>query len=253
MRNPGTLMIRSILLAASAALFIFAAHAGTLGNMAQGLLKNYGQTSSNNQSAPGRQEIADGIRQALAKGTQQAVRQLGRRGGFWGNPKFQIPLPGPVARLQSVLDRAGAGDQLDQLHASINRAAEQAVPLAADVFSAAVRNLTLNDVRGILNGPQDAATQYFRRTTSGELTRKFEPVVAGVTGKIGLVRQYDQVMSRAGPLAAMTGTDVNLNDYVTKQALDALFTKVADEEKAIRTDPAARTTDLLRQVFGQGG
>lgn len=228
-----------------------AATASSFGDLGKSMLQQYASPSSSS-AASGLPDstIADGIKQALAKGTSTAVSQLGRSGGFWGNPQFQIPLPGPVAKLQTLLDRAGAGSQLDQLHESINRAAEKAVPVAADVFGQAVQKLTLNDVRGILNGPQDAATRYFERTTSGTLTQKFEPIVAGVTAKAGLAQQYDKVMSAAGPMASMLGGSVNLNDYVTQQALKGLFAEVADQEKLIRTDPAARTTALLKEVFG---
>jgi hypothetical protein len=223
--------------------------AGSLADLAQGLLGGGTAASGNLPTS----EIADAIRQALAKGTTTAVQQLGHKGGFWGNPRFQIPLPGPVARLQGALDRVGAGAQLDQLHEAINRAAEQAVPVAANVFGEAVKKLTLNDVRTILNGPKDAATQYFRRSTSATLTQKFEPIVARVTARTGLGQEYDRVVSSAGPLASMLGGNVDLNRYVTQQALNALFAEVATEEAAIRTDPAARTTALLKKVFGQGG
>lgn len=217
----------------------------SLSDLANGLMKGPAARSALPDS-----EIAAGIKQALAKGTKTAVSRLGRSGGFWGNPRFQIPLPGPVAKAQKMLDAAGQGAQVDQLHESINRAAEQAVPVAAGVFSQAVQNLTLQDVRGILDGPQDAATQYFRRTTSGTLRSKFEPIVAQVTSRVGLVQQYDQLMAEAGPVVGMLGGSLNLNDYVTQQSLNALFGEVATEEKAIRTDPAAQTTDLLKKVFG---
>lgn len=229
-----------------------ALQAASWSDFGQQLMKTYSAQNPNSSALPA-SEIADGIRQALAKGTRQAVAQLGQKGGFWGNSQFQIPLPGPVARAQSFLDQAGAGAQLDQLHESINRAAEQAVPAAADVFGQAVQKLTLNDVQTILNGPQDAATQYFKRTTSSTLTAKFEPIVAGVTAKVGLAQEYTRMLNAAGPMASMLGTNVNLNDYVTQQALNALFVKVAAEEKAIRTDPAARTTEVLKKVFAGSG
>jgi len=231
---------------------VYTCSAGGLADFGKSMLQQYGSPQSSSNSASGLPDttIADGIKQALAKGTSTAVKQLGRSGGFWGNPQFQIPLPGPVAKAQTLLDQAGAGAQLDQLHESINRAAEQAVPVAADVFGQAVQKLTLTDVRGILNGPQDAATQYFKRTTSSTLTQKFEPIVSRVTAKVGLAQQYQQVMSAAGPMASLLGTNLNLNDYVTQQALNALFAEVADQEKAIRTNPAARTTALLKEVFG---
>lgn len=202
------------------------------------------------QSALSDSDIGAGLKEALAKGTRSAVNELGRTDGFWNNPRFRIPLPGPVEQLEGMLQGAGMGSQLDALHLSFNRAAEQAVPVAADVFSEAVRKLSLNDVRGILNGPQDAATQYFKRTTSDTLTVRFKPIVAGVTARVGLAQQYNGLMSSAGPLASMAGAPTDLNSYVTQKALDGLYLRVGDEEKAIRTDPAARSTDLLKKVFG---
>ncbi len=202
------------------------------------------------QSALSDSDIGAGLKEALAKGTRSAVNELGRTDGFWNNPRFRIPLPGPVEQLEGMLQGAGMGSQLDALHLSFNRAAEQAVPVAADVFSEAVRKLSLNDVRGILNGPQDAATQYFKRTTSDTLTVRFKPIVAGVTARVGLAQQYNGLMSSAGPLASMAAAPTDLNSYVTQKALDGLYLRVGDEEKAIRTDPAARSTDLLKKVFG---
>jgi hypothetical protein len=202
------------------------------------------------QSALSDSDIAAGLKQALAKGTHAAVLDLGHSGGFWNNPRFRIALPGPVQQLEGMLQGSGFGGQLDQLHLSFNQAAEQAVPVAADVFSEAVQKLSLNDVRAILNGPQDAATQYFKRATSDTLTVKFKPIVAGVTARVGLAQQYNSLVSAAGPMASMIGEPTDLNGYVTQKALDGLFLRVGDEEKSIRTDPAARSTDLLKKVFG---
>lgn len=202
------------------------------------------------QSALSDADIGAGLKEALAKGTRDAINELGKTDGFWNNPRFRIPLPGPVQKLEGMLQGSGMGSQLEALHLSFNRAAEQAVPVAADVFSQAVRKLTLNDVRGILNGPDDAATQYFKRTTSDTLTARFKPIVTKVTAKVGLVQQYNGVMSSAGPMASMLGDKADPNTYVTQKALDGLFLRVGDEEKAIRTDPAARSSDLLKKVFG---
>ena len=223
--------------------------AGTRGDQFSDMAKSLMQQPAA-QSALSDSDIGAGLKEALAKGTRTAINELGRTDGFWNNPRFRIPLPGPVEKLEGVLQGAGMGSQLDALHLSFNRAAEQAVPVAADVFSEAVQKLTLNDVRGILNGPDDAATQYFKRTTSDTLTTRFKPIVAGVTAKVGLAQQYNSVMSSAGPMASMMGDKAALNTYVTQKALDGLYLRVGDEEKSIRTDPAARTTDLMKKVFG---
>ncbi len=235
-------------LAAAFALTLGAAatpHADQLSDFAKSMMQ---QPAT--QSALSDSDIGAGLKEALAKGTRDAINELGKTDGFWNNPRFRIPLPGPVEKLEGMLQGAGMGSQLDALHLSFNRAAEQAVPVAADVFSEAVKKLSLSDVRGILNGPQDAATQYFKRTTSDTLTTKFKPIVAKVTAKVGLAQQYNSVISSAGPMASMLGDKADVNSYVTQKALDGLYLRVGDEEKAIRTDPAARSSDLLKKVFG---
>lgn len=198
-------------------------------------------------------EIVQGLREALAKGTKNAVLQLGKTDGFWADPRFRIPLPSTVTKADTFLRAAGYGPKIDELHLSFNRAAEGAVPIAADVFSQAVQKLTLADARKILDGPDDAATQYFKKATGDTLAAQFKPIVASVTAKAGLVQQYDKVMASAGPLASALGGQADVNDYVTHKALDGLFLRVADEEKAIRKNPAARTSDILKKVFGSPG
>ena len=195
-------------------------------------------------------EIVQGLREALAKGTKNAVLQLGKADGFWASDRFRIPLPKTIVQADTLLRAGGYGPNLDELHLSFNRAAEKSVPVAADVFSQAVQKLTITDARNILSGPPDAATQYFRRTTGESLRLQFKPLVAGVTAKAGLVQQYDKMMAKAGPLAALAGGKADVNEYVTTKALDGLFLRVADEEKAIRTNPAARTSAILKKVFG---
>lgn len=197
-------------------------------------------------------EIVQGLREALAKGTRGAVLRLGKSDGFWASERFRIPLPKTLTKADSLLRAGGYGPQLDELHLSFNRAAEQAVPIAADVFAQAVQKLTINDARSILSGPPDAATQYFRKATGQTLALQFKPLVAQVTAKAGLVQQYDKLMASAGPLAALAGQKADVNDYVTRKALDRLFLCVADEEKAIRQNPAARTSEILKKVFGGG-
>jgi len=240
-------MIRSRRLIAaltSALLLTTPVHAGDLlSDLSKTVLKQDGAKLSES-------DIAAGLKQALAKGTKAAVNELGRTDGYWGS-QYQIPLPGAVRDIQGVLKSAGMGAQVEELHLTVNRAAEKAVPIAADVFSEAVQKLTLKDVRDILNGPDDAATQYFKRTTSDTLAARFKPTVAKVTSQLGLVQQYNAALSAAGPLASMLGgQNTDLDSYVTQKALDGLFLRVAAEEKAIRSDPAARTTDLLKKVFG---
>lgn len=202
------------------------------------------------QSALSDSDIAAGLKEALAKGTRDAINALGHSDGFWGDARVRIPLPGAISKIQSLLQGAGFGPQVDDLHLQMNRAAESAVPVAADVFSAAVQQLSLTDVRAILSGPSDAATQYFKRTTSDTLATRFKPIVSGITAKSGLVQQYNDVVAKAGPMAGMFGERADVNDYVTHKALDGLFLRVGDEEKDIRQNPAARSSAMLQKVFG---
>jgi hypothetical protein len=195
-------------------------------------------------------EIVQGLREALAKGTKNAVLQLGKPDGFWSSERFRVPLPKTIVQADSLLRAGGYGPRLDELHLSFNRAAEQAVPVAADVFSQAVSKLSISDARNILSGPPDAATQYFRKTTGETLLLQFKPLVAKVTAKAGLVQQYDKIMASAGPLAALAGGKADVNDYVARKSLDSLFLRIGDEEKAIRENPAARTSEMLKKVFG---
>ena len=195
-------------------------------------------------------EIVQGLRETLAKGTKNAVLQLGKTDGFWASDKFRIPLPKTITQADTLLRAGGYGPKLDELHLSFNRAAEQAVPVAANVFSQAVSKLTLTDARAILSGPPDAATQYFKKTTGDTLAVQFKPLVAKVTANAGLVKQYEKVLASAGPFAAMAGAKMDVNQYVTTKALDSLFVRVAEEEKSIRTNPAARTSEILKKVFG---
>lgn len=229
-------------------LFAGAAGAQTWKDMARQFFQQSG--GSTQAAALADSEIVQGLREALAKGTRSAVLQLGKTDGFWSSDRFRIPLPRTITQADGLLRAAGYGPRLDELHLSFNRAAEQAVPVAADVFAQAVQKLTLNDARSILSGPPDAATQYFRRATGDTLALQFKPLVAQVTARAGLVQQYDRMMASAGPLGALAGTRMDVNDYVTRKTLDSLFVRVADEEKSIRSNPAARTSEILKKVFG---
>lgn len=221
--------------------------AGAWKDMAKQVMQ---QASGSGPAALADSEIVQALREALAQGTKSAVLQLGKADGFWASDRFRIPLPNTITQADTLLRAGGYGPRLDELHLSFNRAAEKAVPVAADVFSQAVSRLTINDARNILNGPPDAATQYFKATTGETLAIQFKPLVAGITSQAGLVKKYDKMMAKAGPFAALAGVKMDVNSYVTQKALDGLFLRVADEEKAIRENPAARTSEMLKKVFG---
>jgi len=194
---------------------------------------------------------AKGIREALAEGTRTAVNTLGRANGFWENDQARIPLPRGIERLGETLTKLGAGDMVDEFHLTLNRAAEKAVPEAADLLANAVREMSVADALSIVQGADDAATEYFRANAGDALYQKLHPLVVDATGKVGVTQDYKALVKKAGPLMAMAGQDVpDLDDYITSQALNALFTEIAAEEKRIRENPAQRTTEILRQVFG---
>ena len=195
-------------------------------------------------------DIAAGLKAALAQGTRSAVASLGHTDGFWGNAAARIPMPTALTKIERTVRGFGMGGVVDQFHLSLNRAAEQAVPVAAEVFAQSVQQLTLDDVRGILTGPKDAATQYFRRTTTETLTVRFTPIVANATAQVGVAQRYKQLTASAGPFATALGAPTDLDGYVTQKALDALFVQVAAEEARIRDNPAARGSEILRKVFG---
>ena len=198
-----------------------------------------------------RDEMDQGIREALAKGVQTAVRQLGRQGGFLNDPQVRIPLPGHLQKIADVLRSLRQERLADEFVQTLNHAAEKAVPEGVEVFSDAIKRMTLKDVQGIVGGPDDAATTYFRRNTSAELRTRFRPIVEQATERAGVTAAYKRMVTQAGPMAQLITGDKDLDGYVTDKALDGLFLKIAEQERLIRTEPYARTTDLLKKVFGR--
>ena len=194
---------------------------------------------------------AAGIKEALAIGTERAVKSLGRENGFFGNAAVKILMPSSLQKVAELARMAGYQKQVDEFILSMNRAAEAAVPLAARYFGDAIRDMTLDDVRGILTGGDTAATEFFRRKTGDKLFTAFRPVVSEKVNQVGATRAYKDMMGRYEKMPLMGGQSLDLDDYVTKKSLDGLFLVLGQEEKKIRTNPAARTTDLLKTVFGK--
>lgn len=195
-------------------------------------------------------DAAGGLRAALSKGIDVAVAQLGARDGFLKDPKVAIPLPSALEKADEVLGRVGMGGKADELKETMNHAAEQAVAQAKPVFKQALTHMTLADAKAILTGGDDAGTQYFRRATSAQLTEKFKPIVAAENAKLGLTAKYNEYAGKAAQFGLLSAQDANLNDYVTAKALDGLFSRIADEEHAIRKDPLGQTSALIKKVFG---
>lgn len=196
-------------------------------------------------------EIIDGLKQALEKGTRSAVAMLGKKDGYFSNPKVKIPMPDSLRKVEKGLRKIGKGKIADNFVETMNRAAEKAAPEAASIFADSVKQMSISDARDILQGPDDAATQYFRRTSSDKLKEKFMPIVSNATDQVGVTAKYKKMTGKLGMLTDLINTDnLDLDNYVTDQAMDGLFTMVALEEKKIRENPVARTTDLLKKVFG---
>lgn len=195
-------------------------------------------------------DTVDGLKAALDKGTQIAVQRLGTENGFFGNDKLKIPLPESLKRIESALRLAGMGRQADELVLRMNRAAEAAVPEAKALFVNAIKQMSVQDAKGILSGGNDAATQYFKRTTSAPLEQKFLPIVQKSMTKVKLAEIYDQYAGKAAQLGLIKKEDVKLESYITRKGLEGLFSVVAEEEAKIRANPVQETSKILQKVFG---
>ncbi|MEL0082850.1 MAG: DUF4197 domain-containing protein [Gammaproteobacteria bacterium] len=201
-------------------------------------------------------EITAGLKEALARGVETAINSLGQTGGFMDDSRVKIPLPGSLQLVERTARNLGQGQYADQFVATMNQAAEQAVPEAAGLLAEAIRQMSVEDAMQIVNGPDDAATQYFRRVSETQLAERFRPIIERATGQLGVTSAYKGLVSKAAPMLenSMLGGLVpqealDVDQYVTDKALDGLFTHIALEEKRIRENPAARTTDLLKKVF----
>lgn len=206
-------------------------------------------------SALSSSEIAGGLKEALGKGVERAVTTLGRPDGFLKDAAVMIPTPEPLQKVEKTLRALGQDKLVDDFVTTMNRAAEQAVPEAAAVLGDSVKQMTLEDARSILTGTNNAATAYFRRTSETNLYERFLPIVQKATAQTGVTGAYKAMTQKAsfGGFSAMSLLGRNTPDidgYVTHKALDGLFVKIADEEKRIRENPVARTSDLLQKVFG---
>ncbi len=193
--------------------------------------------------------VARGLRAALEKGTQHAVETLGHENGFWVHPTLRIPVPPNLRKVEAGLRQLRQDKIADDFIHSLNRAAEDATPAARAIFLEAIRNMTVPDALGILKGPPDAATRYFRQHAQAPLAAAFRPIVARSTAAVGVTASYKRFVKKASPFGLVDAQEFDLDEYVTAKALDALFQLIADEERHIREDPLARTTELLRKVF----
>jgi hypothetical protein len=211
-------------------------------------------------SALSEDQVVSGLKEALGNGVSHAVASLGHSGGFLTNLNVKIPMPGKLQTVEKGLRLAGQNEMADDFVASMNHAAEQAVPVAAGVFGDSIKQMSIADAKNILSGQNDAATQYFRKTTQTNLFSLFYPIVQKSTDAVGVTQKYKQMMNKFSSVNSLGGLfgssspvkldAADIDTYVTGKALDGLFKMVADEEKNIRANPLARTSDLLQKVFG---
>ena len=196
------------------------------------------------------QDAGSGLKDALAQGSAAAVGKLGVENGFLNNDKVKIPLPDALKRVESGLRLMGMQRQADELVVAMNHAAEQAVPEAKPLLIAAIKNMSWQDAKGILTGGETAATDYFRRTTSDQLTAKFLPIVTKATSRVGLAEKYNNIAGQGARLGLVDAKQAKIENYVTQKTLDGLFIMIAEQEKAIRKDPLGTATGMARTVFG---
>ncbi len=194
--------------------------------------------------------VVSGVREALRIGAERGVARTGRPGGFLDNPIVRIGLPPELRDIGKALRAVGFDGTVDEIELAMNRAAEQASGEAAELLVGAVQKLTIRDAQAIVDGPEDAATRYFRASSEDALRARFTPIVEEAMQRVGLYRAYDELRDRHRLLSLFGDPTVDLNRYVTDQTLEGLFTVLREEEQRIREDPAARTTELLREVFG---
>jgi hypothetical protein len=230
-----------------------------------GLLERLGLRKSKTTNSPvtsqmigslSHDQMVSGLKEALGQGMQQAVASLGRPDGFLHDPSVRIPMPENLQRVEKALRALRQDDLADEFVTTMNRAAEQAVPEGAAVLGQALKQMSFADARTILTGTNNAATEYFRRTSETNLHARFLPIVQAATEQAGVTRSYKQMVDQAGGAFGGLGgrlwgeKALDLDSYITARTLDGLFLKIAEQEKQIRENPVARTTDLLQKVFG---
>lgn len=195
-------------------------------------------------------KIVAALKQALEVSTSKAIARTGRTDGFLKNESIRILLPPKLDAVAQGMRMLGMGDQVDDLEIGMNRAAERATPQAKEIFIAALKKMTFSDARQILDGDDMAATEYFEATTTADLSTAFTPVVHQSLQRLGVLKQYNRVIKNA-PAGGAIANEFDLDKYVVSKTLDGIFLVCGEEERKIRKNPAAQTTDVLKEVFGK--
>lgn len=195
-------------------------------------------------------EVAAGLKEALINGISNGSDLASQLDGYFKNPRIKIPFPPDVKKVEDKLRQVGLGSEVDRFVMTLNRGAEDAAKEAKPIFITAIKSMTIQDAWGILKGNETAATDYLRRVTSDQLREKFKPVIASSLEKVNATKYYSDLVTTYNKLPLVQKVDPDLNEYATTKAMDGLFLLIADEEQKIRKDPVARTTELLKKVFG---
>lgn len=242
------LLIAATLSASLAVVGCAADGSADLGKLAEQVLGGGGVDAGSLSNS----DIVAGLKAALETGTGTVVNQLGSNDGFNGDSLIRIPLPSALAKTRDVASKVGLGGQFDDLETQMNRAAELAVPKAKDLFVGAIRQMSVTDARGILTGSDDAATTFFREKTGAELQSAMSPIISNALAQVGAVNTFNKLASSLGRIPGIPSVDANLTDHVVEKGSDGIFYYMAEEEKAIRSNPVKRTSEILRRVFGGG-
>jgi len=196
-------------------------------------------------------EVGEGLKEALTNGISKGADLVSQADGYFKNPEIKIPFPPDVKKVEDKLRQIGLGSEVDKFVMTLNRGAEDAAKEAKPIFITAIKQMTIQDAFSILKGQPDAATQYLKRTTSSLLKEKFKPVIQNSLNKVNATKYYTEIVTRYNAIPLVQKVNPDLDDYATDKAIEGLFLMIAKEEKNIRENPIARTTDLLKRVFGQ--
>jgi hypothetical protein len=197
------------------------------------------------------EEVGKGLKEALTQGVTKGASTLSQVDGYFKNPLVKIPFPPDAEKMEKKLREIGMGKDVDNFILTLNRSAEDAAKQAAPIFVDAIKKMSLTDVTTILKGQPDAATQYLKKTTNTQLQAQFKPVIKASLDKLNATKYYSQLASEYDKIPFVKKVNSDLNSYTTDLAIQGLFLMIANEEKNIRANPAAQTTDLLKKVFGQ--
>ena len=195
-------------------------------------------------------DAADGIKEALVNGTGESVKLVSALNGYWGNPEIKIPFPSEAREMETELRNIGMSKKVDEFNESMNRAAEKAANEAKPIFIAAIKGMTVKDAISIVRGADNAATIYLKNTTSSELIIKFQPIIKTSLDNVNATKYWTNLITIYNKIPLVKKMNPNLTEYVTQKAIDGLFVMIAKEELKIRKDPMARTSELLKRVFG---